>query len=271
MNIHATTPIPLNKSDIQNALGDLYDQIDICLYDTIASTNAEAKRRAEKGALTKPTLIAAREQTAGRGRLGRDFYSPKDTGLYMTLCWRTEKKLDEATSVTAAAAVAASRALAAETGVEVGIKWVNDLYWNDRKLCGILTEALTPRPGETYLAVGWGINLTTDAFPTELRAPAGSVADALPAGAPPINAGRLCGRIVRELSAPNSMAEADTLAAYRRRLLLVGQRVRATRGSEQWEGIVRGVDDAYGLILDTQDGRLTLHSGEISIRPNGHS
>lgn len=258
--------IPLNESDIRNGLGNAYDPIDICLYDTIDSTNAEARKRIAAGQLTKPTLIAAREQTAGRGRLGRSFYSPSDTGLYMTFCRRTMCKLDEAASITAAAAVAAGRALAAETSVEVGIKWVNDLYWHGRKLCGILTEAITPRPGETYLAVGWGVNLTTDGFPADLRAPAGCVADALPTGAPPINAGRLCGRIVRELLMLDDMSAEDILSAYRRRLLMVGQRVRATRGNEHWEGVAVGVDDAYGLILDTPTGRLVLHSGEISLR-----
>lgn len=259
-------PLPLNETDIRKGLGDAHGSVDICLYDTIDSTNAEARKRIAAGQLTKPILIAAGEQTAGRGRLGRSFYSPSDTGLYMTLCWRTQSRLDEAVSITAAAAVAASRALAAEVGVEVGIKWVNDLYWNGRKLCGILTEALTPRPGDTYLAVGWGVNLTTDTFPADLRAPAGCVADALPVGAPPINAGRLCGRIARELLMPDDMSADDILSAYRRRLLMVGQRVRATRGNEHWEGVALGVDDAYGLILDTPTGRLVLHSGEISLR-----
>lgn len=264
-----TRCIPPERADIQSGLGELRDPPDILLYDTLDSTNTQAKRRATEG-LTRPLLVVARQQTAGRGRLGRSFYSPSDTGLYMTLCWRTERRLDEAVAVTAAAAVAASRALAAETGLEVSVKWVNDLYRDGRKLCGILAESVTPRPGETYLAVGWGINLTTTAFPAELRAPAGSIADALPPGAPPLNAGRLCGRIARELLAileADGVTAADTLGDYRRRLLGVGRRVTATRGDQVWEGLLVGVDDAYGLILETPEGRLVLHSGEISLRP----
>lgn len=259
--------IPLSESGVRRGLAE-YGGIQVKIFEEIDSTNTEAKRLAQ-AAGCPTTLLAARAQTAGRGRLGRDFYSPAGTGLYMTLIWRTDKPLDEAVSVTAAAAVAASRAIRTVAGVETGIKWVNDLYRSGGKICGILTEAVTPRAGETYLAAGWGINLTTAEFPSGLRSPAGCLLDADSPRRAPLDVGMLCGQIARELL---TMLNTDTVTApatleeYRRRLTLTGQSVRATRGNEILEGVVRGVDSNFGLIVETPDGIRILHSGEVSVR-----
>ena len=249
--------IPLSESGVRRGLAE-YGGIQVKIFEEIDSTNTEAKRLAQ-AAGCPTTLLAARAQTAGRGRLGRDFYSPAGTGLYMTLLWRTDKPLDEAVR----------RAIRTVAGVETGIKWVNDLYRSGGKVCGILTEAVTPRAGETYLAAGWGINLTTAEFPSGLRAPAGCLLDADSPRRAPLDVGMLCGQIARELL---SMLNTDTVTApatleeYRRRLTLTGQSVRATRGNEILEGVVRGVDSNFGLIVETPDGIRTLHSGEVSVR-----
>ena len=154
-------------------------------------------------------------------------------------------------------------------GAPIRIKWVNDLYRSGGKVCGILTEAVTPRAGETYLAAGWGINLTTAEFPSGLRAPAGCLLDADSPRRAPLDVGMLCGQIARELL---TMLNTDTVTApatleeYRRRLTLTGLSVRATRGNEILEGVVRGVDSNFGLIVETPDGIRILHSGEVSVR-----
>ena len=228
--------IPLSESDVRRGLAE-YGGIQIKIFEEIDSTNTEAKRLAQ-AAGCPTTLLAARAQTAGRGRLGR-------------------------------AAVAASRAIRTVAGVETGIKWVNDLYRSGGKVCGILTEAVTPRAGETYLAAGWGINLTTAEFPSGLRAPAGCLLDADSPRRAPLDVGMLCGQIARELL---TMLNTDTVTApatleeYRRRLTLTGQSVRATRGNEILDGVVRGVDSNFGLIVETPDGIRILHSGEVSVR-----
>lgn len=267
----------LTVEGIRRGLGE-YADTPVFLYDEIDSTNSQAKRYAaeaagEAGGAPCPALLVARRQTAGRGRLGRSFFSPPYSGLYMTLLWCNDGSLDQAVAVTGAAAVATARAIAAVSGVEVGIKWVNDLYLRERKLCGILAESTTPRPGETYIAVGIGINLTTAAFPADLRAPAISLSEVLPPDTP-IDPSRLCGRIAGDLLSlldRRALTALETLDDYRRRLILHGRRVIATRGDETWEGVVRGVDDAYGLLLDTPSGLLTLHSGEVSLRLSQHS
>ncbi len=250
----------------------------VLLYDETDSTNRQAgllwDEACAAGKLPPVTLLAARAQTAGRGRLGRSFFSPPDNGLYMTLLCPVDITPDKAAGITAAAAVCTCRAVESLTELKPGIKWVNDLYLSDCKVCGILCAYLSPRaPGMPGgLAVGIGLNLTTRAFPDGLRAPAASLADFAPEGLT-LDAGLLCGRIagslaslIRADASASGLFSADTLAAYRARLLWVGREVECTRGNESFRGIVRGVDDGYRLTVETGGGIRLLDSGEISVR-----
>ncbi len=238
------------------------------LYEVLDSTNTEAKRRAETDG-EAPVLYLAHAQTAGRGRLGRTFHSP-GTGIYMTLAYTTEQTLSEAVSVTGDAAVAAAEAIETLTGKSPAIKWVNDLYLGGGKLAGILTEAVPLPDGRARILVGIGINLATKDFPDDLRAPAVSLFSSAEAdGLTPAFLGTLAGEITRRLldALEDRPARADRLAAYRRRLLSVGETVICTRGDERFTGTVLGVDDGYSLLVDVAGETRTLSSGEISIRP----
>ena len=131
---------------------------ELIVYEEIDSTNNAAKQWAQKGAPDGSAVVALR-QTAGKGRLGRSFYSPSATGIYMTVILRPSLSLEQSTLVTSAAAVATARAIEKVTGISVQIKWVNDLYLNGKKLCGILAESmLLPEGKLDYLVVGrnWG-------------------------------------------------------------------------------------------------------------------
>ncbi len=244
------------------------------LFETLDSTNTEAKRRASEE--NGPALYIARTQTGGRGRLGRSFHSPA-TGLYMTLAYTTSRPLDEAARVTAAAAVAAATAIDTLTGRSPSIKWVNDLYLGGGKLAGILTEAVTlpalpdGRP-RSRMVVGIGINLTTADFPDGLRAPAAALFSPDEAGcATPTFVAQLAGEISCRLldSVENSepRVAAYQLQEYRARLLYVGERVICTYGREELEGVILGVDDDYSLLVHVGGRVVALSSGEISVRP----
>ena len=148
-------------------------QLRICRYDVIDSTNTQARRLAGEGD-SSPLLIIAREQSAGRGRLGRSFFSPADTGLYMTLLYYPDRSVAELTGLTCAAAWASALAVERLCGISSQIKWVNDLYLGGRKVCGILCESFGT-PHGTAIAVGIGINLTTKDFPDALDSIAGSL------------------------------------------------------------------------------------------------
>ena len=112
----------------------------IDVQDSVTSTNTLLKQIAEHGGAEGMVLIA-HQQTQGKGRLGRAFFSPKGTGLYLSVLLRPRFSAEEALSITTAAAVAVAQAIDAVTGEYPQIKWVNDVYLRGRKVCGILTEA----------------------------------------------------------------------------------------------------------------------------------
>ena len=262
--------VQTTKDAVRRALGER-DGVAVHLFDTVDSTNTEAKRKSatERGT----ALYIARTQTGGRGRLGREFHSPADTGLYMTLAYTTSLPLSASVHTTALAAVAAVSAIQALTAKRPCIKWVNDLYLGGAKVAGILTEAVTLPDGHTRMLVGIGINLTTTSFPDGLRAPATALFTPDEATALPLDfSGTLAGEIARRLL---MLAETDTLPDgrscldfYRRHLLHVGERVTCTQGDNTFEGTVLGVNDAYGLVVEIPAGGVAvLDAGEISVRP----
>ena len=123
-------------------LNDEYKNLPIGVYKTIGSTNSEAKLAAVKNA-GHGTIILAEEQTNGRGRFGRDFFSPYGSGIYMSIILRPQLSIENSVLVTTAAAVAVYQAIEKITDLSPLIKWVNDIFIDERKVCGILTEAVT--------------------------------------------------------------------------------------------------------------------------------
>ena len=264
-------------NSVERALGAYARAVRAEVYESLDSTNSLAKGRPEEDC---PILIIAREQTGGRGRLGRSFHSPARTGLYMTVAYTTDRPLSEAVRVTAAAAVATVAAIESLTHKQPSVKWVNDIYLKGRKVGGILTEAVTRSDGLHRMIVGIGLNLTTEAFPEGLRAPAASLFTPQEASnLPPDLADTLAGEIARRLLElveaspacpfPDGMWGDACGEFYRRRLLWVGETVVCTRGSERFEGILTGVDEDFSLLVSHGGELLTLSSGEISVRPLG--
>ncbi len=260
----------LDTHTLQQALGVYADTVDVTLFDTVDSTNNAAKSTALTA--DRPAVYIARTQTGGRGRLGRSFHSPADTGLYMTVAYTTDTPLTEAVRMTAEAAVAAIAAIEALTDKRPAIKWVNDVYLDGCKIGGILTEAVTRPDGHNRMIVGLGINLTTTEFPDGLRAPASCLFPPHEASpATPTFPGTLAGEITRRLlEAVNGDTErAERLSFYRQHLLYTGESVICTRGSESFTGTVEGVSDDYSLLVTVDGKTRILSSGEITVRPLG--
>ena len=237
------------------------------VYPTLDSTNTQARRMIAEGSITgeTPTLLLAHTQTAGRGRMGRSFHSPKNSGLYFTLVCPPSQR------VTPAAAVAVASAIQRATGHSPAIKWVNDLYINDEKVCGILAESVTPPAGgEPLILLGIGINVTTRDFPEGLRHPAGCISPSRRMSKRALS--RLVAECVRDTLALATQPEA-CLEAYRARQWLTGRTVSyayicAPDGDPTpttVTGVAEGVDEAYSLLLRLPDGQvLTLNSGEVT-------
>lgn len=244
---------------------------DLVVLPETDSTNSAIKRDYAATRHEGFTLIAER-QTAGRGRLGRTFHSDSGTGLYLSVLLRPKIPLEQLNFVTLAAAVAVCRSIEALCGLAPGIKWVNDVLHEGRKLCGILTEASIE--GETgcidYAIVGIGVNLRLDrsALPEDVRIIAGALAD-FTADVP--RRAVLAARLLGELEAVyDSLCAGDTaglLQAYRSRLCYLDKPIRVLAPGGAYEAVCRGVNDAGNLLVERADGTLdTLQSGEISTR-----
>lgn len=247
------------KNALVCALGAQYQDVLVRVFDEIDSTNTEAKRMILDGFLGD-ALLVAHTQTAGRGRMGRHFYSPDQTGAYFSILHTLSTPLCDAVAITSAASVAVMRAIRSLTGIQTEIKWVNDLYYNGKKVCGILTEAASV--GEsTHVIVGIGINLNTADFPAELTDIAGSLGTQL-------NTAELIAQIYREISLylrdPDNR---DWLTDYREHSCVIGRRVAWTEAGNTHGGIAESIDeDGALLIRDEKNNLVRLHTGEVSVR-----
>ena len=236
------------------------------LYDTLESSNQTAKQLALSGA-PHGTLILTGHQSSGRGRLGRRFESPAGKGVYLSLVLRADISAADAQAVTISAAVAVCRAVKALCGLELSIKWVNDLYYQGKKVCGILTEAGADLESGRleWLVVGIGLNLTAapEDFPPELRRTAGSL---FPGGPSPVSRVALAGAIARELLA--LCPSFDCLEEYRSRCFVPGHWVTVCTGNESYAAFALSIDDAGQLVIQRENDRIqALRHGEVSIRP----
>lgn len=227
------------------------------VFSEIDSTNLEAKRRATAVHNT-PMLFVADSQTAGRGRMGRQFYSPDSTGLYMSYMYTPDCGFSDSVTVTAAAAVAVARAIKRLTDLEPEIKWVNDIYIGGKKVCGILTEAVTGK--DVKIIIGIGINITTQSFPKEIE----GIADSLKIS---VDRNRLAARIVKELQVLISeLSERSFIEEYRRLSCVLGRDVTFIKNGEERYGKAVDIDRDGGLVVQTSDGSITLNTGEISLK-----
>ena len=240
------------------------------LYDTLESTNRTAKLLALEGA-AHGTLVLAGGQTAGRGRLGRSFASPAGKGVYCSVVLRPPLPAANAQTATIGAAVAVCRAVQMLCGLELAIKWVNDLYYKGKKVCGILTEAaLDLESGMLdYAVLGLGFNVAApaDGWPEDLRDVAGALYDGSPA--PGARAALAAAFLNAFWPLYRAGPRSGYLDEYRRRQALAGQRVLVTprRGTPR-AAQVQGIDDECKLVVrfDGESRPAALNSGEVSVR-----
>lgn len=216
-------------------------------------------------------VVIANEQTNGRGRRGRIFISPKDKGIYLSMLFRPDSLPSDTTSITAWTAVAVNRAIETVCGVRPGIKWVNDLVINQKKLCGILTEMyVESESGQVqYVMIGIGLNVNELAadFSGELSQIATSLA--METGKVFCRA-QLAAEIIKQLDRMRSdwPSEKQTyLSAYRADNITTGKEITVICKAEEKQGTATEITDDFALRVCYNDGRSeVLSSGEVSIR-----
>ena len=229
-------------------------------YKTLDSTNNVAKRIIAEGE-DDVLLVVGEEQTAGRGRQGKSFYSPQGTGIYMSLVVHPMIELQNAVTATTAAAVAVCRAIESLTDKKPMIKWVNDVYLNGKKICGILTEAVTDFETQTVssIIIGIGINLTTKDFPRDVQNASCLNAD--------VKRAELIGAVANELNRIVNSGYGEFLEYYRAHSLVVGEDIVFIKNGVSTSARAVGIDDFGGLEVELADGtHYTLRSGEITVR-----
>lgn len=256
----------LNEGYIKEKIGSMAKEIRLITYETIDSTNTQAKLYAENGEGECAVFIAS-EQTAGRGRLGRSFISEAGKGLYLSILLGGGFKPDFAVSLTTYMAVIASRVIDKLAGIETKIKWVNDIYAGGRKLSGILTEGKAADDGKTlsYAVVGIGINLLKQEFTADVRAIATTLEDEC---GKMIDINSLAALIVKEFFENLDSVGAITIAEeYKRRSFLIGEDVNVIKPTGEYKAHVVDITDKCELMLLLPDGTTEiLSTGEVSIR-----
>lgn len=239
----------------------------IILLDEAVSTNNTAKELAASGA-EHGTAVIADSQTGGKGRLGRAFVSPQGTGLYTSIIIRPKISLETAQLITSCTACAAAEAVEAVCGNSVEIKWVNDLYMNEKKICGILTEASLSVESASldYAIIGVGINVFSlkKLFSSELLETASSIEDECGIK---INRNKLCAELFNRLETHlESIESRKFLADYRQREILTGNMITANVSGAPTVCRALGIDDNAALIIELPDGTVkTVNSGEATL------
>ncbi len=256
----------LSSEGIRAYIKDEFKGISISTYKTINSTNAEAKLQAMQNA-SHGTVIVSEEQTSGRGRMGRTFYSPSQSGIYMSIILKPDLNITDSVLITTAAATAVCMAIDRFISSEPKIKWVNDIYIHDKKVCGILTEAVTDVESGTVnsIIVGIGVNVKAAVFPEELKETAGSIFSSNEEGCV---RNMLAAEIINNiLDVCANLKTRNFLEFYRKRSMIIGKRIKYMKNNRWFEGYAQDIDESGGLVVFHDDGhKEVLHSGEITVR-----
>ena len=269
-----SSPDGLTVGAVMSYLGQERMQT-VQVLQTTDSTNRRVQELAMNGA-PDGMIVVANEQTAGRGRLGRTFHSPKDTGIYFSVLLRPTCEPSEIVQITTWTAVAIARAVERTTGMRPDIKWVNDLMMGGRKICGILTEMSVESETGTiqYVVAGIGVNVNQEIsdYPEELRGIAGSIAMAV---GHPVRRARLTACMIEEMDNLRRdwpSGRADYLRAYREMCISTGREVLVTDARHTGEfakhGFCEAVNDDFSLRIRYDDGSYeNVSSGEVSVVP----
>lgn len=256
------------QNELESRIGTRWAGRPVLYYDELPSTNLQAKLAAEEGA-SQGTLIVADMQTAGRGRRGKGWSSPRGVNVYFTLLLKPDYDTDLTSMVTLVMGLAVAEGIRRTCGVRAEIKWPNDVVADGKKICGILAEMSVEREYIHYVVIGVGINVGKQEFPPEIAQSATSL-------------WQECGRSVSrsQLTANVMQAFEDRYDAFRRdgnlaglmddyNSLLVsrGREVRVLDPKGEFQGISRGINERGELLVERRDGEVTaVYAGEVSVR-----
>ncbi len=235
------------------------------VFKTIDSTNNFAKSLAQLGAEHGTTVISE-VQTQGKGRMGKNFYSPLGMGIYMSVIIRPKLSVEHSLLITSCAAVAVAEAIEKVSGIDCKIKWVNDIYVGNKKLCGILTEASVDveQGGLEYAVVGIGLNVQNVTFPKNVADIATSIKLETNEN---VSRSLLAAEILNSLEEKlSNITDKSFIDEYRRRSNIIGKRIEITQGEKITHADCLGIDEYGRLLVKTDEGEeKALSSGTIRL------
>ncbi|MDY6065428.1 MAG: biotin--[acetyl-CoA-carboxylase] ligase [Finegoldia sp.] len=240
-----------------------FDEVKLDVYKKSQSTNSLCKENMDKG--SKASLVVSLMQENGRGRVGRTFYSPRG-GLYFSFAYRPEGRVMDNGLLTIAAGLSVYKAFLENYGIELDIKWVNDLIYRDKKVGGILTEAsLNLETGLVdYIICGIGLNIKNPdgGFPDDLKEIAGFIFEKMPDN---FNPNVLIGQIIRNYFV--YLDDPNLIEKYKKVCYNLGKEVYFTRNNIEYHGLAKDINEKGELIVSLYGGKdINLSFGEVKIR-----
>ena len=245
----------LSRDKIESLINN--KKIEIHVFDTVTSTNDVARELCK--ATCNPVLVIADSQTNGRGRQGKSFFSPENSGLYFSFTYDTNAPDFDFTGLTCAVAIAVTRAVEKLTALTPKIKWVNDIYLNNKKVAGILVRSVSENNVIKKIIVGIGVNISTVQFPDELKSIAGSLGAEL-------DRNILAAEIVNNAEELFERKPDSYLDEYRRKSNVIGKEIIYIRDNIPHNALAVDIDSTGGLVVEENGEKITLTSGEISLR-----
>lgn len=256
----------LSQKSIQGSLRTKILGQSLEIKRCVSSTNSYIKGL-DTSSLPDGHAVLADEQSGGRGRMGRTFHSPAGQGVYLSVLLKPPVPLADTPFLTICAAVTVCRAVEAVFGFQPSIKWVNDIFYKGKKLCGILTEAFISAEMRTvdYAVVGMGVN--TGSILPEVAEVATSTQ--LISGKRGLR-NQLAAEILGQLESVYTLflqgSQEEILSAYTERMFITGRIVNVIQPNGCYQARVQGVDVSGGLIVQKEDGSVcVLNSGEVRL------
>ena len=266
------SPDVMTKEELDSLMDTQWAGRNIVYYDSVDSTNLRIKQMGDEGA-PEGILAVADKQTAGRGRRGRSWDSPSGSSIYMSLLLRPKIEPDQAPMLTLVMALSVAEGIM-DCGDSCGnpdvkIKWPNDIVYQGKKLCGILTEMSADMDQIHYVIVGIGINVQMTDFPKEIQNTATSLK--LVTGKTLLR-NELLAKVLEEFEVLyEQFVSAESLknlkVEYESRLANKDNRVNVLAPSGAWQGICLGIKEDGALLVQREDGKVEeVIAGEVSVR-----
>ena len=253
----------LSEQEIKQNLLDNYKNFDIQIFDSLSSTNDFAKDIINSSNFIHGTTIIANSQTSGRGRFARTFFSPANTGIYFSTILKKSLPIKDVSLITLISAVAVCKAIKKLTNLNPKIKWINDVYLNDKKICGILVENICDFNNLQSKAIvsGVGINISTKDFPEDIQNNAGSIMFN------DLSRNKLIAEILNNLfDLSQDIDSKKIIEEYKSLSLVLNKEITYTKDNKTYTATAIDINDAGNLIVKDNNNNISaLECEEISI------